>query len=174
MRALDLGAAGVIVPMVGSGDEASRAVQACRFPPSGTRSYGPIRAQLVIGSRLPEDLAREALCFVMVETSEGLERLEEIASTPELDGIYVGPSDLSVALGITPGVGGQPLEDAIARVREAALAHGLIAGIQCAAGSAARARAAEGFKLVTVGVDSSLLDSALSRELDQARGPTAG
>jgi 4-hydroxy-2-oxoheptanedioate aldolase len=174
MRALDLGAAGVIVPLVGSGKEAAQAVHACRYPPSGTRSYGPIRAQLLVGSRVPADLAREALCFVMIETREGLERREEIASTPGLDGIYVGPSDLSVALGITPGVGGQPLEDAVSGVRDAALGHGLVVGIQCAAGAAARARAAEGFKLVTIGVDSSLLESALSRELDQARGPTAG
>ena len=174
MRALDLGATGVIVPMVGDGTEAARAVQACRYPPSGNRSYGPIRAQLLIGSRVPADLAREALCFVMIETGEALERLGEIVSTPGLDGIYVGPSDLSLALGITPGVGGPPLEDAITRVRDAALAHGLVVGIQCAAGAAARARAAEGFKLVTVGVDSSLLAAALSRELDQARGPIAG
>jgi 4-hydroxy-2-oxoheptanedioate aldolase len=174
MRALDLGAAGVIVPLVGSRQEAARAVQACRYPPSGTRSYGPVRAQLLIGSRVPADLAREALCFVMIETREGLERLEEIASTPGVDGIYVGPSDLSLALGITPGVGGQPLEEAITLVRESAHAHSVVAGIQCAAGTAARARAAEGFKLVTVGVDSIMLESALSRELDQARGPSAG
>jgi 4-hydroxy-2-oxoheptanedioate aldolase len=173
MRALDLGASGVIVPLVGSAAEAARAVQACRFPPSGSRSYGPIRAELVVGSRAPADLAEAALCFVMIETREGLERLEEIVSTPGLDGVYVGPSDLSVALGITPGAGGQPLEDAIARVRDAALAHGLIAGMHCASGVAAKARAAQGFALITVAVDSSLLHSTISRELAEARGPAA-
>ena len=170
MRALDLGASGVIVPLVGSGAEAARAVQACRYPPDGTRSYGPIRASMVVGSSAPEELAKAALCFVMVETREGLDRLEEIASTPGLDGIYVGPSDLSLALGLAlPPAGAQPLEDAIARVRSAAHAHGLIAGMHCSSGRAARSRAAEGFQLITVGVDTSMFRSTIARELADAR-----
>lgn len=169
MRALDLGAAGVIVPLVGSREEAERAVAACRYPPQGTRSYGPSRAELVIGSSAPADLAAGALCFVMIETAEGLDRVEEIAATPGLDGLYIGPSDLSLALGLTPGVGGDALETAIARVRETARRHGLIAGMHCRTGDAARTRAAEGFQLVTVAVDSSLLKSTLASELSAAR-----
>jgi 4-hydroxy-2-oxoheptanedioate aldolase len=170
MRALDFGAAGVIVPMVGSGAEALRAVQACRYPPEGNRSYGPVRAELTVGSAAPAELAAAVLCFAMVETRDGLDRLEEIAGTPGLDGIYIGPADLSLALGLPPrATGGQRLEDAIARVRDACHAHGLIAGIQCSAGTGAQARAAEGFKLVTAGMDSSLLKSAISRELAEAR-----
>jgi 4-hydroxy-2-oxoheptanedioate aldolase len=170
MRALDLGAAGVIVPMVSSGAEAARAVHACRYPPEGNRSYGPVRAELTVGSAAPAELGAAVLCFVMIETREGLDRLEQIADTPGLDGIYVGPSDLSLALGLTPqATGGQRLEDAIARIRDACHAHGLIAGMHCAAGAAARARAAEGFKLITAGMDSSLLKAAISRELGDAR-----
>jgi 4-hydroxy-2-oxoheptanedioate aldolase len=169
MRALDLGARGVIVPLVGSGAEALRAVQACRYPPDGARSYGPVRANLVVGSLAPAELAEAALCFAMVETRDGLDRLEEIASTPGLDGIYIGPSDLALALGRTPGAGGDVLEKAIGRVREACDAHGLIAGIHCRAGAAARGRAQEGFKLITVGVDASLLKSMIARELADAR-----
>jgi 4-hydroxy-2-oxoheptanedioate aldolase len=172
MRALDLGAGGVIVPLVGSRADATRAVQACKYPPDGIRSYGPIRAELAVGSTAPAELAGAVLCFVMVETRDGLERVDEIASTPGLDGIYIGPSDLSIALGLTPGTGGQPLEDAIARVRDACRADGLIAGMHCAGGGAARARAAEGFKLITVGVDSSLFRSTISRELAEARTTT--
>jgi 4-hydroxy-2-oxoheptanedioate aldolase len=173
MRALDLGAAGVIVPLVGSAAEAARAVQACKYPPDGIRSYGPVRAELAVGSPAPAELAGAVLCFVMVETREALEHLDEIASTPGLDGIYIGPSDLSIALGLTLGAGGQPLEDAIARVREASHAQGLIAGMHCTGGQAALARAAEGFQLVTVGVDSSLFKSAIARELADARSATA-
>jgi 4-hydroxy-2-oxoheptanedioate aldolase len=169
MRALDLGAAGVIVPLVGSREEAVRAVNACRYPPDGTRSYGPSRAELVIGSSVPAELAAGALCFVMVETRDGLDHVEEIAATPGLDGIYIGPSDLSLALGLTPRVGGPALEEAIARVRDAAHAHGLIAGMHCANGQAARARAAEDFDLITVAVDSSLLKATLAHELAEAR-----
>jgi 4-hydroxy-2-oxoheptanedioate aldolase len=169
MRALDLGAAGVIVPLVGSREEATRAVQACRYPPAGMRSYGPSRAELVIGTSLPAELAAAALCFVMVETRDGLERVQEIAATPGLDGIYIGPSDLSLALGLTPRVGGPALEQAIRTIRETAHAHGLIAGMHCASGQAARARANEGFQLITVAVDSSLFRATIARELSDAR-----
>lgn len=170
MRALDLGAAGVIVPLVGSGEEARRAVQACRYPPHGNRSYGPIRAQQVVGSAAPSDLAEAVVCFAMVETRDGLDRLEEIASTPGLDGIYIGPADLALALGQTPGAGGEVLDEAIARVRETCDAHGLIAGMHCHDGQSAQAYAAQGFKLLTVGVDSSLLKSTLAGELAEAHG----
>ena len=173
MRALDLGAAGVIVPLVGSGEEARRAVQACKYPPHGNRSYGPIRAQQVVGSASPTELADAVLCFAMVETREGLNQLEEIAATPGLDGIYIGPADLSLALGRTPGAGGDVLQEAIARVRETCDAHGLIAGMHCNGGSAAQAYAAEGFRMITVGVDSSLFKYTIARELDEARAAGA-
>jgi 4-hydroxy-2-oxoheptanedioate aldolase len=172
MRALDLGAAGVIVPLVGSREETTRAVQACKYPPHGNRSYGPIRAEAVVGSGRPEDLAAAALCVVMVETREGLDRLEEIASTPGLDGIYIGPADMSLALGLTPSTGGPPeLEQAIGRVRETARGHGVIAGMHCGGGEDARSRAADGFQLITVGVDSSLFKATIARELNAARRP---
>jgi 4-hydroxy-2-oxoheptanedioate aldolase len=91
MKALDAGAWGVIVPLVNDAEEAARAVSACRYPPDGIRSYGPIRASSLLGSKDPEDLAGEVLCLVMVETREGLENVEEIAATPGVDGIYIGP-----------------------------------------------------------------------------------
>ncbi len=102
MKVLDAGALGVIVPLIDNAAEAERAVAACRYPPRGNRSYGPVRASHVIGSRDPEELAGEVLCIVMVETREGLERVEEIAATPGLDGIYVGPADLALSLGLFP------------------------------------------------------------------------
>ncbi len=173
MRALDLGAGGVIVPLVGSGDEARRAVEACKYPPHGNRSYGPIRAQHVVGSSAPSDLADSVVCFAMVETRDGLDRLEEIAATQGLDGIYIGPADLSLALGRTPGAGGELLDEAITRVRETCDAHGVIPGMHCDGGEAAQAFAARGFKLITVGVDSSLLKSTLARELAAARDQAA-
>jgi 4-hydroxy-2-oxoheptanedioate aldolase len=169
MRALDLGASGVIIPLVSSRAEAERAVQACRYPPVGTRSYGPSRAELVVGSSVPDELAAAALCFVMIETRDGLEQVDEIAATPGLDGLYIGPSDLSLALGLTPRVGGPQLEQAIARVREAAHAHGLIAGMHCGSGEAARDRAQEGFEMVTVVVDASLFGASIRRELSEAQ-----
>jgi 4-hydroxy-2-oxoheptanedioate aldolase len=176
MRALDLGAVGVIGPLVGSGAEAARAVDACRYPPHGSRSYGPVRADLIVGSSAPEELAADVLCFAMIETRPGLDRLDEIAATPGLDGLYVGPSDLSLALGMAPGrVTGELGEDrralaeAIERVRAACDTHGLIAGMHCGSGRAAQQFAADGFRLLTVGVDTALFKATIGRELSEAR-----
>ena len=170
-RVLDLGAAGVIVPLVSSAEDARRALSGCRYPPHGVRSYGPLRAALTVGSADPERLAAGALCFVMVETRQGLENVEDIAATKGLDGIYIGPSDLSLGLGREPGHGGDLLEQAITRVREACAGAGIVAGMHCNGGGAeARARAAAGFRLVTVGVDSALFRGRVGDELTAARG----
>ena len=177
MRALDLGAVGVILPLIDSAAEAARAVEACRYPPLGRRSYGPIRAQMVLGSSSLEALGTDALCFAMIETRDGLENLDEIAATPGLDGLYIGPSDLSIALGLPPrGVVGElgedlrPLADAIERVRDACAANGLIAGMHCGSGAAAERYAREGFRLITVAVDTNLFRATIGHELTAARG----
>ena len=169
-RVLDLGAAGVIVPLVGTAAEARRAVSGCRYPPHGMRSYGPLRAALTVGATDPERLAAGALCFVMVETREGLDHVEEIAATPGLDGIYIGPSDLSIGLRRDPGHGGDVLERAIDRIAQACQAAGIVAGMHCnGGGEEARARAQAGFRMVTVGVDASLFRARIGEELAAAR-----
>jgi 4-hydroxy-2-oxoheptanedioate aldolase len=170
-RVLDLGAAGVIVPLVGSAEQARRAVSGCRFPPRGQRSYGPLRAAFTVGSADPERLAAGALCFVMVETRHGLDNVEEIAATAGVDGIYIGPADLSLGLGREPGHGGELLENAITRIREACAAAGIVAGMHCTGGGAeAKARADAGFRMITVGVDASLFGARVAEELAAARG----
>ncbi len=172
MKALDAGAWGVIVPLVNSAEDAARAVSACRYPPRGIRSYGPVRAARVIGSRDPEELGGEVLCLVMVETREALERVEEIASTPGVDGIYIGPSDLALSLGLPPTL--DVTEDAhieaVNSIREACHRHGIAAGIHAASGEWARKHAEAGFDMVTVATDAALLRTSAVRELAVARG----
>jgi 4-hydroxy-2-oxoheptanedioate aldolase len=177
MRALDLGAVGVILPLIDNAAEARRAVESCRYPPHGKRSYGPIRAELVAGSTSMDELGGGALCFAMIETRDGLENLEEIAATPGLDGLYIGPSDLAIALGLPPAaVTGElsadrrPLADAIERVRQVCEASGLVAGIHCGSGLAAEQYARSGFRLITVAVDTNLFKATVRRELSAARG----
>ena len=172
MKALDAGAWGVIVPLVNDTEDAARAVAACRYPPQGMRSYGPVRAAGVIGSRDPEELGGEVLCLVMVETREGLENVEEIAATPGLDGIYIGPSDLALSLGLPPTLDIQEGEhaEAVKRIREACRKHGIAAGIHAASGEWARRHAEAGFDMVTVATDAALLRNAALRELDVAHG----
>jgi 4-hydroxy-2-oxoheptanedioate aldolase len=175
MKALDAGAWGVIVPLVNDAEDAARAVSACRYPPRGIRSYGPVRAARVIGSRDPEELGGEVLCLVMVETREALERVEEIASTPGVDGIYIGPSDLALSLGLPPTL--DVTEDAhieaVNSIREACHRNGIAAGIHAASGEWARKHAEAGFDIVTVATDAALLRAAALRELAVARSARA-
>ena len=175
MKALDAGAWGVIVPLVNNAEDAARAVAACRYPPRGMRSYGPVRAAGVIGSRDPEQLGGEVLCIVMVETREGLERVEEIAATPGLDGIYIGPSDLALSLGLPPTLDIQEDHhaEAIRSIRETCQEHGITAGIHSASGEWARKHAEAGFDMVTVAADATLLSSAARLEVSVARGQHA-
>src|SRR5215218_9949694 len=175
MKALDAGAWGVIVPLVNSAEDAARAVSACRYPPQGIRSFGPVRAAGVIGSRDPEKLGGEVLCLVMVETREALERVDEIAATPGVDGIYIGPSDLALSLGLPPTLEvteGEHVE-AVRRIREACHEHGIAAGIHSPSGDWARSHAEAGFDLVTVASDAPLLREAALRQMTAARGARA-
>lgn len=175
MKSLDAGAWGVIVPLVNSAADARSAVAACRYPPRGVRSFGPSRAASVIGSGDPEVLEGETLCFVMVETREALERVDEIAATPGLDGIYIGPSDLALSLGLTPTLEIREDEhaEAIERVREACAENGIATGIQASSGEWARRHAEAGFDMVTVATDASLLRGAALAELAVVRGDDA-
>lgn len=172
MRALDAGALGVIVPMVNTAADAARAVSACRFPPAGTRSYGPIRASSVVGSKDPEALADEVLCILQIETREGLENVEEIAATPGLDGIYIGPADLALAMGLPLDLGEGKAEhgEAIERVLEACRKNDVAVGLHGTSGQSAREYAEQGYSMVNVGVDYLLLSDAVRREVQEARG----
>ncbi len=165
-RVLDAGAMGVVVPMVGSAEEAARAVAACRYPPRGGRSYGPVRAATVMGSRAVGEL-EQVMCAVMVETKEGLDRVDEIAGTEGVSAIYVGPSDLALALGLPPAYEhDEPAhQEAIERIRDACDRHGVIAGIHCDGGAMASRRLQQGFRMVTVVNDLATLRAGAAAEL---------
>jgi 4-hydroxy-2-oxoheptanedioate aldolase len=162
-QVLDAGAEGVIVPMVNTREDAERAAAACRYVPEGNRSWGPFRVALTLG-REPEILNREVMCLVMIETAEGVANANEIASTPGVDGVYIGPYDLSLSLGL-PAAGGiqpGPQGDAIATIRGACDAAGIICGIS----GHPIAMTEAGFKLVTIGADASFIQSGAQQVLD--------
>ncbi len=169
-RPLDLGASGVIVPQISSPAAAAAAVAACRYPPLGTRSYGPIRSGG--GSDDPDGRDRDTMCFVMIETPDGLENVEQIAATPGLSGIYIGVTDLALALGLSVRGYAANSEHAAAldRIRAACDAVGVVSGMHCHNGREARERVAQGFRLVTVGSDLTLLRGGVARELSTAAG----
>ena len=102
MRALDAGAYGIIVPLINTAEEAAAAVAACRYPPVGMRSSGPLRAALYGGANYQAEANGEIVVLGMIETKEGLANLDAICATPGLDAVYIGPADLSYALGLAP------------------------------------------------------------------------
>jgi 4-hydroxy-2-oxoheptanedioate aldolase len=171
MKALDAGARGVIVPLVESREQAAQAVDACRFPPFGTRSFGPYRASIAAGSSDPRELEQVA-CIVMIETAAGIANLEEIVSTEGVTAAYVGPSDLSLALGLPPGsVDAPEFISVLERIRVACTAHGVVPGLHCYEGKTALRAVEQGFQMVTVAVELRLLRAALALELGLVRSP---
>jgi 4-hydroxy-2-oxoheptanedioate aldolase len=171
MRMLDAGAQGLICPMVNTRAEAELFVGACRYPPAGYRSYGPLRAELHLGTDYFRQAGAEVLTLAMIETAAGLKNVEDIAATPGLDGFYVGPWDLSLALGLEQlGSFEDPrLLDALHQVLNAATRHGLVAGIHCGTPEVAARMAAMGFQLVTPAVDTYLLRHAAQESLQRFR-----
>lgn len=171
MRALDAGAAGIICPMISSPAEAEAFVGACRYPPQGYRSSGPTRASLFHGPDYMERANDEVIALAMIETREGLDRVEEIAATPGLDGIYVGPSDLSLALGGPPGQDSQdPMRlQAFEKILAACRKAGIKAGVHTGGVAYSQQMLAMGFDLVSVGSDTRFLGAG-RREAADMRG----
>jgi len=167
MSALDAGAAAVVVPMIETPEDAAAAVRSFRFPPTGLRSYGPIRARDVMGSADP-DVVQQVACIVMIETRKALDHLDDIVSTPGVDGVYVGPSDLALALGERPGTTAQVFVEAVDAIRDACRKHGVAAGIHNASGRAAHHYLERGFDFATVVSDAGLLAQAAKAELAEA------
>ena len=169
-RVLDLGALSVMVPLVETPEEAARAVAACRFPPLGRRSMGPIRAMTTMGSWLPADLNQVA-CIVQVETALGLRNADAIAATSGLTGIFIGPSDLALSLGLDEAdPAAQPArEEAHAAVLAATQRRGIVAGIITSNGIEAAQRLEQGFRLVALTADITLIMDGGARELAAAK-----
>lgn len=171
-RALDAGAAGIIVPLVNTADEAADAVNAATYPPAGIRSYGPMRSQLRIGP-VPAIADADTVVLAMIETPQGLANVESICATPGLAGVYVGPSDLRLAVGGAhpqdPAVDDE-FEVALVRVRDAAAAAGVAAGIHTPDGATAARRLGEGFTFASIASDLTHLKQAAAVHLKAATG----
>ncbi|HZD65913.1 MAG TPA: aldolase/citrate lyase family protein [Acidimicrobiales bacterium] len=173
-KALDAGALGIIVPLVESGEEARRAVAACRYPPRGHRSMGPFRASLAAAVEGMTDLEAVA-CVLMIETRRGLDNVEEIAATEGVDALYVGPADLSLALGLPPGSVDHPtFRAALGTIREAATRSTVVVGIHTYDGDAAAGYVAAGFGMVTAGVDLRILREVGRRHVGAAQAGREG
>ncbi|NBN63588.1 hydroxyacid aldolase [Microvirga tunisiensis] len=169
-RALDFGAELVIAPMINSAAEARAFADAMKYPPVGARSWGPQRGAMLAGKSPADYLASantELLSLAMIETPEAIAALDDILAEPGIDGIFVGPSDLSLTLnkGARLDPGG-PLtmaaaQDIAARTRAA----GKIAGIFCLEASGVAQARDMGYSFIAHGVDLTLFSAALKDTL---------
>ena len=173
MKILDAGCYGIICPMVSNREEAENFVQACLYPPKGYRSFGPIRGLLYGGSDYAKHSDNEILKLAMIETKEALEKLDEILDTPNLDGIYIGPADLSLAIGEEPGFDrpeGSKAYNEILRILKSAKKRNLLAGIHNGTVDYAQKMITKGFNLVTVGADQRFMSAGAKAAVEKIKG----
>jgi len=174
-RVLDVGAQGVIVPTVNNAVEARAVVAACRYPPEGTRSFGPFRSSLRYPVDAPTVSNHETVCAVMIETRMALANLDSILAVPGVDAAFVGPHDLALSMGceieqlMSTNKGG-----VLTEILSACAASGTVPGIYAGDPQAALALIEGGYRLVAATADSTLLATAcaaVTAALQDAHSP---
>ena len=172
-KVLDAGAMGVICPMINTPEEAAAFVAACRYPPLGTRSFGPIRAGIYGEAGTYFGTANDDVAVIpMIETRQALDNLDAILDVPGVDAIYVGPSDLGISLGLPPRMDREEPEmlGHYERLVKAARGRGLGIGIHCATGQYIRRMLDMGFTFGTAGNDSGSMLLHSRAQVAAARG----
>ena len=167
MHLLDAGAYGVVCPMVSTRTHAEELVAACRYPPKGTRSFGPARGKLYGGPDYFDAANDEIFAIPMIETAEALANIDDILAVPGIDMIYIGPNDLALDLGEKPGaeLHDSATSKAIIHILDRAKSAKVPTGIFCGDGDLSKRRLKEGFDLVTPGNDFNTLMAAMQREI---------
>lgn len=173
-RLLDAGAAGIVAPMINSAADARAFAEFCKFPPLGERSWGPLRAMGSLGLAPGDYFARAndlQLALAMIETRSALDALEDILDTPGIDGVLVGPADLSIALsgGAYVNAEAPEVDVALRRIGAACRARGKTAAAFAMSGARAKAMGEFGFQLASICNDQLLLRQAAAAELAIAR-----
>ncbi|UCE30595.1 MAG: 2,4-dihydroxyhept-2-ene-1,7-dioic acid aldolase [Burkholderiales bacterium] len=170
-KLLDAGAYGIVCPLVDTADDARRFVAACRYPPLGRRSYGPARGFLYGGADYFEGANTTVLAYGMIETEQGMRNLDAICAVQGLDGVFVGPADLSIALGAAPVArwNDAPLRPALEQILKAARAHGKTAGIFCISQQMSVDMKQLGFDFVIAGVDAGMMRAGAQAQIAAVR-----
>lgn len=179
MKALDAGAYGIICPMVNTRAEAEAFVSYMRYPPKGVRSFGPSRVSFSAGADYGQHADHEVLCFAMIETAEAIRNLNEIVTTPGLDGVYIGTADLTLGLTGRKYPTGFDREEpemveAIKHVLETAHKAGIRACLHNGTAAYAAKAIGWGFDLVTISNDVRLLAGAAGASVAEARKLISG
>ncbi len=171
MRILDAGAYGIICPMVNTRAQAEAFVSACLYPPAGSRSWGPIRANVYAGDDYVARAGETILTLAQIETAEAMRNLDDILSVPGLSGVYVGTIDLSISLGLAPpgDLRIAELQAALHQIMENASRHGLVAGVHARVPEESALLEKWGFRLLTTFFDTPALQNAAHSALEQTR-----
>jgi 4-hydroxy-2-oxoheptanedioate aldolase len=177
-RVLDIGAWGIVVPMVNSRAEAEAVVEAARYRPIGKRTVGGSLRGANFDTDPGTYYARaneEILVIIMAETAEAVENIEDICSVPGLDGVFIGPNDLHASFGLPPNFESDHTQfrDALERIRMTAKKHGLASGIHVADTAQAQRRAKEGFQFIAISSEAGFM-MAKAKEVTSALGIGAG
>jgi 4-hydroxy-2-oxoheptanedioate aldolase len=171
-RVLDAGAYGVICPMINSVEECRRFVDVCRYAPQGSRSFGPTRAPMYAGSADYYKHANDTvLTFAMIETKRAMEIVEEIVAVPGLDGIYIGPADLTLTLGLDPfkDLHHPTVLAAIDKIHDAATRAGKFTVMHCFSADHANFLRSRNFSAMTISSDSRMLTGGLQQLFEDFR-----
>jgi 2,4-dihydroxyhept-2-ene-1,7-dioic acid aldolase len=159
--------------MVSNKKEAERLYKACMYPPRGYRSFGPVRGLIYGGADYAEHANDEILKLAMIETKESLDKLDEIMSTNGVDGIYIGPADLSLAIGEKPGFDKPENSKAysqILRILEHAKKNNIFAGIHNGTTEYAQKMIDKGFNFVTIGADQRAMSAGAKAIVEKMKG----
>jgi 4-hydroxy-2-oxoheptanedioate aldolase len=169
MKSLDAGAVGVIIPMVSSAEAAVSGAGACRYPPEGYRSWGPMLTGQRTPGFTPEMGNRSVICAAMIETVEAVEQIDAILEVAGVDAVFVGPADLALSAGLpaTAAATEPGQRERLRRVVEACRAHGKVAGIF--AGAEAAALRETGFRMLAVTTDARELTAGARSALAAAK-----
>jgi 4-hydroxy-2-oxoheptanedioate aldolase len=175
-KSLDGGAWGIICPMVNTAAEAKALADACLYPPMGKRSNGPIRAAMYGEASNYQTIANdEVLVIPMIETQQAVDNIDEILSVPGISGIYIGPSDLGLSLGMIPILDREEpvILDIYKKLLVSCKKHGKFAGLHNGTAAYAARMIQMGFQLATIANDSGLMARA-AREAVTATRKAAG
>ena len=174
MKVLDGGAYGIICPMINNREQAECLVSYVRYPPLGTRSFGPTRALYSSGDNYFSKANESVTCMAMIETAEAYNNLESIITTPGIDGVYIGPADLT--LGTTNGVFPPKLDreepemiEVIKEIMNACINKGIITGIHTGSSEYAIRSARWGFNFITLLSDIRLVVEAAERNIREVK-----
>jgi 4-hydroxy-2-oxoheptanedioate aldolase len=172
MKMLDAGCYGIICPMINSREQAEQFVGACRYAPRGYRSLGPTRVSYYAGADYAKHANDTVVTLAMIETAEAVQNLDEILDTPELDGVFIGPNDLSQSLGYEER-GDLTHPDLVAildQILEGCLRRNLVAGLHCTGTAYARQMIEKGFRFITIMSDHRFMVQAAQQAIEEIKG----